>query len=85
MRTMLSRIFASAVVALGVAPAWAIDVAPGDYRINPVGTSIMLLYLQNQSSDTFVLNGTDVPASELDVNAEVFRGLNYQSLIHICG
>lgn len=77
MRTKFTTIIASAVLALGIAPAWAIDVAPGDYRINPAGTNIALLYLQHQSADSFTLNGADVPGSKLDVNAAVFRGLHY--------
>lgn len=77
MRAKFARLIAGAVVMLGVTPAWAIDVGPGDYRINPAGTNIGLLYLQHQSADAFKLNGSDVPASELEVNVAVLRALHF--------
>lgn len=59
------------------APAWAIDVAPGDYAIAPAGTNIGLLYWQHQSAGSFEINGAEVPASRAAVDVGVLRGLHY--------
>lgn len=77
MKAELIALLAGATLTLAAAPARAIDVAPGDYVIAPSGTNIALLYLQHQSADSFELNGSDIPGSELGANVMVLRGLHY--------
>jgi len=80
MRTISAALVASAFFTLVAAPARAIDVAPGDYAIIPAGTKVGLLYLQHQRANSFEVNGSEVPDSELTVNAMVMRGLYYSEV-----
>lgn len=77
MKGKLTALTMGALSLLAAAPARAIDVAPGDYTVLPSGTTIGLIYFQHQSSDRFELNGTAVPASKLEANAVILRGLHY--------
>lgn len=73
----------AAVLALcGVtAPAFAIDVMPGDYTLLPAGTTLGLLYLQHTSSDELKVDGVGkVPSSSLDTTVGIARVLHYSQI-----
>lgn len=75
-QTLIRTALASVLVAM-TTPALAIDVEPGDYIPLPAGTNAFLGYYQHLKSDTFSLDGTEVPASELSANIGIGRYLRY--------
>lgn len=68
---------AVATLLAGAQSAWAIDVEPGDYTPLPAGTNAILGYYQSLSSDTFSIDGNEIPASELSADVGILRYLRY--------
>lgn len=69
----------SLALALGVFtnPAQAIDVEPGDYYYLGDGANLFLGYYQRIESNTFNLDGNEVPGSEFSGSVGALRYLRY--------
>ncbi|MDJ0858809.1 MAG: transporter [Dinoroseobacter sp.] len=81
MKTNIKTLAATAALCIaGIQPAMAIDTDPGDYTVLPSGTNALLGYFQHLESDTFSLDGTEVPSSELSGNIGILRYLRYSDI-----